>query len=141
MQRKGFTLVEIMVAVALISLLASFIVPRILQMRLAKNEQAAIANLKKIIAPALENYAKDNNGAYPASEQNLTQGKPPYLNNAYNEKIIQGYAYAFNLTESGYIVEARPYKCGPHGTARKVYTVSTGAVFNESDCPATSVEK
>ncbi|MCM8780248.1 MAG: hypothetical protein NC914_03805, partial [Candidatus Omnitrophica bacterium] len=90
--------------------------------------------LKQIIFPALENYAKDNNGTYPVSEASLIKSNPPYLKNYYNLKMLQGYVYKLNLSSTGYSVEASPYRCGTKGSGRKLYTISTGGIFNETDC-------
>ncbi|MCM8762978.1 MAG: hypothetical protein NC829_01170 [Candidatus Omnitrophica bacterium] len=136
--RKFLTFFEVMLCVvALLCLFVSFLLPHVFELRLEKNEESAQVTLKKIISPALENYAKDNNGTYPISEDALIQNNPPYLRRSYSGKIIQGYQYNFDLSNVGYSVSAEPYKCGPKGTGRKSYIVTTGAVFNETDCNQT----
>ena len=47
-QRHGFTLVEIMIVVAIISLLAAIAIPNLLRARHNANEAAAIAALRTI---------------------------------------------------------------------------------------------
>ncbi|MDD5045146.1 MAG: hypothetical protein PHU91_00165 [Candidatus Omnitrophica bacterium] len=120
--------------IALLSLVASFILPRLLQMRLERNEQVAEMNLKQVISPALENYAKNNNAAYPISEIVLLYQNPPYLKQSYSGRIIQGYKYSFDFSSVGYKVTATPFRCGPKGTGRTIYTVTTGGIFSETDC-------
>ena len=65
--RKGFTLMELLVVVLVLSTLAGIMVPRIIDFQKAgkrSNCKANIANLKK----AIERYAIDSEGVYPAAQ-------------------------------------------------------------------------
>jgi len=54
--RKGFTLVEIMIVVAIIALLAAIAIPNLLRARLNANDAAAKASLQALVT-AIESYA------------------------------------------------------------------------------------
>src|SRR5436190_13263367 len=66
-RRAGFTLVEIMIVVAIIGLLAAIAIPNFVKARSASQRSACIANMKQIFGAkatwALEN--KKNNGDTP----------------------------------------------------------------------------
>lgn len=65
--RKGFTLVEIMIVVAIIALLSAIGIPSLLNARRTANEAAARANIRTLCSE-LETFASGTgNGAYPAS--------------------------------------------------------------------------
>ncbi len=57
---KGFTLVEIMIVVAIIGLLAAIAIPNFVQARTSARKSACINNLR-LIESAKEQYALDNN--------------------------------------------------------------------------------
>ena len=60
---RGFTLVEIMIVVAIIALLAAIAIPNVLRGRTTANESAAIGNLRALVS-SLE-MARSVNSAYP----------------------------------------------------------------------------
>ena len=68
--QKGFTLIELMIVIAIIAILAAILIPNFLHARAESQTSACEGNLKQL-ATALEEYAVDNSGKYPASFANL----------------------------------------------------------------------
>jgi type II secretion system protein G len=124
-KEKGFTLIEIMVVVAIIALIAAVGIPNLLRARVSANESTAQACLKSI-ASALETYAIAN-GSYPLETTPLTGQVPPYLNKDYFTGVQSGYVYAATLASYSYSVMATP--SGP-GSGRVTYTITTGSVLS-----------
>lgn len=64
--KAGFTLIELMIVIAIIAILAAILVPNFLKAR-AQGQLTACKSNCKNIATALEMYASDNGGRYPVS--------------------------------------------------------------------------
>lgn len=73
--RRGFTLIELMIVIAIIAILAGVLIPNYVRARSKSQLTACQAGLKSI-ATALEVYATENSGHFPNS---LTALTPNYL--------------------------------------------------------------
>ena len=62
--QKGFTLIELMIVIAIIAILAAILIPNFLHAR-AESQTAACEGNEKQIATALEEYAVDHLATYP----------------------------------------------------------------------------
>ncbi len=76
---RGFTLVEIMIVVAIIALIAAIAIPNLLRARHNANEGAAIGSMHTLVA-SLESFrAASVPPAYPADWAALATADPPYI--------------------------------------------------------------
>ncbi len=83
---RGFTLIEIIIVVAIIALLAGIIIPSLFRARKSVNDKMALTELHSA-KKYLENYAIDNNGLYASAD-----GKADL-----SELVVGGYIHRDNI--------------------------------------------
>jgi general secretion pathway protein G len=71
-QRRGFTLLEVLIVLAILGVIAAMVVPRLLGQQTAASEKATAISIKSIES-ALDLYAVDHQGQYPQGGQEILQ--------------------------------------------------------------------
>jgi len=127
---KGFTLVEVMIVVAVIALLAAIAIPNLLRARLNANEEVAIASLR-MISTACENFrAAQSPVAYPTTLAELgplaQAPEPGYIDLVLATGTKQGYNFVYNGTANAYICIASPVT--PNVTGERSFFVDESGV-------------
>jgi type IV pilus assembly protein PilA len=135
--KRGFTLVEIMIVVAIIALLAAIAIPNLLRARHNANEAAAIASLRTI-SVACESYrAAQTPPDYPADLDTLATETPPYIDAGLADAVDednerQGYFFTYSRTNPNqYTCTASPAVSGTTGT--RVFFVDESGVIRLDD--------
>lgn len=117
--KRGFTLVEIMIVVAIVMTLATLAVSAVLRARHNANEMAAVVSCRAIVTAAQNYYANAYPHAYPSVLSDLVPpiSDPPYIDSVLANGEKQGYTFTYTLvnTES-FTLYADPVAIGKTGT-------------------------
>ncbi|MCK5580129.1 MAG: prepilin-type N-terminal cleavage/methylation domain-containing protein [Candidatus Omnitrophica bacterium] len=125
-KKSGFSLVEVMIVVAILALLAVIAIPNLRRAKILANESAARSALKTI-SNSLENYAALNH-IYPAATSQLIGADPPYLTKDFFIETYNGYSFTITLTDYTYTITANPIN---NNTGTLTFTITTGGVLTE----------
>ncbi|OIO35731.1 MAG: hypothetical protein AUJ74_05085 [Candidatus Omnitrophica bacterium CG1_02_44_16] len=139
--KKGFTLVEIMIVVAIIVLLAAIAIPNLLRARLSANEATAIAAMRTLSTAAESFRAGQSPPLYPADLTCLSDATPPYIDSVLGLGNKSGYTFTYTQTGtpagSQYTVSAVPQSVNVTGV-RGFFVDESGVVRAAQSGEATS---
>ena len=135
MNNKGFTLVEIMIVVAIIALLAAIAIPNFLRARHNANETAAVGNLRTISSACESFRTVSPTTAYPTALTDLSGATPPYIDTVLSAGTKQGYVFAYTAPIAGapdlYSCTATP--TGYHTTGTRAFFIDQSGVIRGAD--------
>ncbi|UCH12244.1 MAG: prepilin-type N-terminal cleavage/methylation domain-containing protein [Candidatus Omnitrophota bacterium] len=136
MKKSGFTLVEIMVVIAIVATIAAIAISSMLRSRLNANETIAIASCKTI-GSACQSYFSTED-TYPSSLAYLAApaSNPPYIDDELAGGEKAGYEFTYEwINPVSFTLNAAPAYSGRTGE-RCFYTDETGIITYKKGAPA-----
>ena len=98
--KKGFTLVEMVIVIAIIAVLSAIAIPQAARMRIAGNISKAKGDLRALQS-GVENYYIHHNNAYPTALSNLTSAVPKIIYTLPKDPFTNGANYGYGLSANG----------------------------------------
>lgn len=129
---RGFTLVEILIVIAIISMLAALAIPNLLRARLNSNEVVA-QGILKVVATACENFhAAQTSPRYPLDLAELTTATPQFLDSTLDTNTTgvprNGYNYTYTrFNDIQYVCSATPAVV--NGTGNRTFGMNESGVL------------
>ena len=123
---KGFSLLELLIVVAIILIIATIAIPSLLRSRQAANESAAVASVRTVTTAEIT-YLSSSGGSYGNITQLVGAG---LLDTGFNG-TKSGYTYSISSTGLDYTIFANPASTnnGRYG----YYSVPDGVVRYSTD--------
>ncbi len=142
--RHGFTLVEIMIVVAIIALLAAIAIPNLLRARHNANEAASIAAVRTISTACESFRAAQTPTSYPANLAALSSATPAYIDAGLAGATAagtarQGYFYTYALVNANqFTCTASPAVSGTTGS--RIFFVDESGVIRLNNVSGAPLE-
>lgn len=137
--QKGFTLIEMMIVVAIIAVISAITIPTMIRSRIHSNEASTIWNLRAICTAQVSYHSANNiYGNFDSLVNSSPNSMTRYLDESWYEGCIrQGYVYSMpQITNVQFVCYASPQTVGYSGN-RYFRIDHTGIIrYNENQLPS-----
>jgi type IV pilus assembly protein PilA len=140
-KQKGFSLIELLIVVAIILIIAAIAIPNLLRSRMAANEASAVGSLRTLNT-ATVTYSTTYGIGFPAAMSNMGPGTASSTTADLVDSVLaggvkSGYSFSYSAatavsgTINAYTITATPTNAGVTGQ-RSFFTNESGVIRGNS---------
>jgi type IV pilus assembly protein PilA len=137
-KQKGFSLIELLIVVAIILIIAAIAIPNLIKSRMAANQASAAASVRTLVTTEIQ-YSSNNGGAYTDLAGLLSAG---LIDSSLASGTKSGYIFSADagVATGDVLITAYPQTIGTTGTDS--YCANTaGAVYKDpTGAQATAID-
>ena len=131
---KGFSLIELLIVVAIIGIIAAIAVPNLLQSKAAANEASAISAIRNVVTSHITFSATVGSGTYATDLAALQTAK--LIDSVLGSGTKDGYTFTSSGGTNTFVVNAAPNTAGTTGT-RFFFSDESGVIRYSTGVAAT----
>ena len=138
MKQKGFTLIELMIVIAIIAIIAAIAIPNLIEARKGANESAAIATLRTLVTvqTLYRDGDKNNDGTADYAADLTALSNATLIDSVLAAGTKQGYIFTCEGTEFEWSATATPASTNTGN--RRFFVNESGVIrFTSADSAGT----
>jgi len=140
---RGFSLIELLIVVAIILIIAAIAIPNLLQAKMSANESAAAASIHAVNTAEIAYSTANPTIGFSAVLSDLGPGKGGYIDASLASGVKSGYSFTYlpdsNVPSTSYNLNVDPLTRGVTGR-RSFYSSEQNVTHYNGTAPATNLD-